>query len=364
LNQCPRADQCSLSRILEKTRAGERLGREDILALLASDRLIEIGRAADDLRRRKNPGERASFIIDRNINYTNVCIYRCRFCAFYRPSGHPEAYLLTFEEIAEKIRGTIAAGGTGILLQGGVHPEIRLVDYCSLLSRLKKEFPEIHLHAFSVPEIWYISKAEKIPVPVVIRELIDAGLDSIPGGGAEILEDQTRRRILSRAKAPTSIWLDVHRQAHLQGLRTTATMMFGVGENLDARTEHLLGIRKLQDETGGFTAFIPWTFQEKDTALEGQIDCSGGFDYLRMLAVSRLALDNIQHVQGSWVTQGPKMGQLSLFFGADDLGSIMLEENVVAAAGTHHRMSRSQMEELISCAGLEPRRRRTLYEEI
>jgi cyclic dehypoxanthinyl futalosine synthase len=293
-----------------------------------------------------------------------VCVYRCRFCAFYRPLGDSQAYLLSFEEIAEKVAETVAAGGTGILLQGGVHPGLALTDYEELLNRLKTTFPQVHLHAFSAPEIWYVAKVERKPVAEVIQRLMAAGLDSIPGGGAEILEDTTRSRILSRAKAPTVVWLDVHRQAHRLGLCTTATMMFGVGEDHAARVEHLLGIRGVQDETKGFTAFIPWTFQDGATDLEGEVPTSGGFDYLRTLAISRIALDNIDHVQGSWVTQGPKIGQVSLLFGADDLGSIMLEENVVAAAGTSHQMTQGEMERLISETGLRPRQRRTLYEPL
>ena len=266
--------------------------------------------------------------------------------------------------IIDKVAETVAAGGTGILLQGGVHPKLRLADYEGLLRGLKETFPHVHLHAFSVPEIWFVAKVEKLPVREVIRRLVAAGLDSIPGGGAEILEDDTRRRIWSRAKAPTADWLEVHRQAHELGLRTTATMMFGVGEPFSARVEHFLGVREVQDRTGGFTAFIPWTFQDANTDLEGDVEPSGGYDYLRTLAIARLALDNIVHVQGSWVTQGPKVGQLSLGFGADDLGSIMLEENVVAAAGASHRMSQADMERVIRSAGYTPRQRRTLYEPL
>jgi cyclic dehypoxanthinyl futalosine synthase len=308
--------------------------------------------------------EVASYIIDRNINYTNVCVYRCRFCAFYRRVKDAEAFVLPFDEIAEKVAETVAAGGTGILLQGGVHPELRIDYYEELLRQLKASFPQIHLHAFSVPELWYLAKIETMPVREVIRRLMEAGLESIPGGGAEILEDETRRRIWSRAKANTRQWLDTHREAHSLGLRTTATMMFGVGESFSARVEHLVGVRELQDETGGFTAFIPWTFQDRATELEGEVEPSGGYDYLRTLAISRLAFDNIIHVQGSWVTQGPKLGQLSLLFGADDLGSIMLEENVVAAAGAEFRMSQADMERVIRGAGYTPRQRRTLYEPL
>jgi cyclic dehypoxanthinyl futalosine synthase len=326
--------------------------------------LHELGAAATAVRQRHNPGAVVSYIIDRNINYTNVCVYRCRFCAFYRKPGDADAYVLPFATIAEKVAETVAAGGTGILLQGGVHPELRLDFYEGLLRQLKTEFPAVHLHAFSAPEVWFIAKVEKMPVGEVIGRLKAAGLESIPGGGAEVLEDETRKRIFSRAKASTEQWLEVHRAAHRLELRTTATMMFGVGEPYAARVEHLMRVRELQDETGGFTAFIPWTFQEENTAMEGEVEPSGGYDYLRTLAISRLALDNVRHVQGSWVTQGPKIGQLSLYFGADDLGSIMLEENVVAAAGATWRMTQGEMERLIRDAGFTPVQRRTLYEPL
>ena len=354
----------SVSEILDKAVAGERIDRSDIELLFAEGSLLSLGQAADAVRRRKTAEGVASYIIDRNINYTNVCIYRCRFCAFYRTKDSSDAYVLPFSEIADKVAETVASGGTGILLQGGVHPDLRMEFYEDLLRQLKGSFPEIHLHAFSVPEIWFLAKAEKLPVADVISRLMAAGLESIPGGGAEILEDETRRRILSRAKASTGQWLEVHGVAHDLGLRTTATMMFGVGEPTAARVEHFLGVRNLQDRTGGFTAFIPWTFQDQNTDLEGEVEPAGGFDYLRTLAIARLAFDNIDHVQGSWVTQGAKIGQLSLFFGADDLGSIMLEENVVAAAGVQFRMTQSDMERTIREAGLEPRQRRTLYETL
>jgi len=354
----------SVDVILDRAIDGHRLERSDLLVLFEAARLLELGQVAHAVRERMVDPTTVTFIIDRNINYTNVCVYRCRFCAFYRSVRDGDAYLLTFDQIADKVAETVAAGGTGILLQGGVHPGLRLDDYENLLRRLKDSFPHIHLHAFSVPEVWYVAKVERLPVSKVLQRLIDAGLDSLPGGGAEILEDDTRRRIWSRAKASSQQWLGVHREAHRLGLRTTATMMFGVGEPHSARVEHLLGVRGLQDETGGFTAFIPWTFQDASTELEGEVEPSGGYDYLRTLAISRLALDNITHVQGSWVTQGTKIGQLSLAFGADDLGSIMLEENVVAAAGAQHRMTQGDMERIIRSAGYQPRQRRTLYEPL
>jgi cyclic dehypoxanthinyl futalosine synthase len=350
--------------ILDKAIEGTRLEQDEIQTLFDHGGLLELGQAADAVRRRKNPADIVTYIIDRNINYTNVCVYRCHFCAFYRTVKDADAYVLPFDEIAAKVSETVACGGTGILLQGGVHPDLHISYYESLLADLKKTFPQIHLHAYSVPEVWYLAKLEKMPVREVLERLTAAGLDSIPGGGAEILEDDTRRRIWSRAKASTDQWLGVHREAHELGLRTTATMMLGVGEPTSARVTHLLGVRDLQDDTGGFTAFIPWTFQDAETDLEGEVEPSGGYDYLRTLAISRLALDNVDHVQGSWVTQGPKVGQVSLLFGADDLGSIMLEENVVAAAGAQYRMAQSDMERVIRGAGYEPRQRRTLYEEL
>ncbi len=349
---------------LRRAESGRRLDRAELLLLFSEGELLELGQAARTVRDRLTDPGVATYIIDRNINYTNVCVYRCRFCAFYRKPDAADAWVLPMDEIVEKVAETVAAGGTGILLQGGVHPSLRLDFYEDLLRTLRATFPHVHLHAFSAPEIWYVARLERLPLATVIERLVAAGLDSIPGGGAEILEDATRRRIWSRAKASTEQWLEVHREAHRQGLRTTATMMFGVGEPFSARVEHLLAVRELQDATGGFTAFIPWTFQEENTDLEREVEPVGGFDYLRTLAISRLALDNVVHVQGSWVTQGPKVGQVSLFFGADDLGSIMLEENVVAAAGATFRMTQADMERTISGAGLEPRQRRTLYEPL
>ncbi len=353
-----------VSDILNDVINGSRIKTDDIRLLFEKAKLLDLGQAAGSIRRQKTEAGVATYIIDRNINYTNVCIYRCRFCAFYRDEKANDAYLLPIEEIFEKISETVAAGGTGILLQGGVHPKLRISYYEDLLRQLKTKFPEIHLHAFSAPEIWFIAKLEKITISEVISRLQKAGLKSIPGGGAEILEDDVRRRIFSQTKASTDTWIAVHRAAHELNMRTTATMMFGVGESYDARIAHFEALRNLQDETGGFTAFIPWTFQEGGTAMEGEVRKSGAYDYLRTLAISRLVFDNIDHVQGSWVTQGSKLGQVSLYFGADDLGSIMLEENVVAAAGVKNQMNRADMESVITGAGLIPRQRRTLYEEM
>ncbi|HLN57551.1 MAG TPA: cyclic dehypoxanthinyl futalosine synthase [Thermoanaerobaculia bacterium] len=349
--------------ILQKTLSGERLSFEDAVTLLEEGNLLELGAAADEIRRRQNDPGVATYMVDRNINYTNVCIYRCQFCAFYRPSStDPDAYVLTFDQIGEKIQETIDLGGTGILLQGGVDAELPFTFYEDMFRFIRKTFPTIHLHALSAPEVYFLQKITKWQMHDVIARLRDAGLQSIPGGGAEILEDSVRRRIWSLTKAPTEKWVGVHESAHGLGMRTTATMMFGVGETYRDRVTHFQVVRDLQDRTGGFTAWIPWTFQKENTVLDGKVEEAGGFEYLKTLAVSRLFLDNIRHVQGSWVTQGPKIGQVSLSFGADDLGSIMIEENVVYAAGARNRMTQEEMRRLIADAGYAPVQRRTLYD--
>jgi cyclic dehypoxanthinyl futalosine synthase len=349
--------------ILDRTLNGQRLSEADAVALLEEGNLLELGAAAGAVRNRKNDPGVATYIVDRNINYTNVCIYRCQFCAFYRPSAdHPEAYVLSFDEIGRKIQETIDLGGTGVLLQGGVHAGLPFSFYEEMFRFIRKTFPMIHLHALSAPEVYFLQKLTKQPMRDVIARLRDAGLQSIPGGGAEILEDSVRKRIWSLTKAPTDKWVEVHESAHSLGMRTTATMMFGVGESYADRVEHFRVVRDLQDRTGGFTAWIPWTFQKENTVLDGKVEEAGGFEYLKTLAVSRLYLDNIRHVQGSWVTQGSKIGQVSLSFGADDLGSIMIEENVVYAAGARNRMTQEEMRRLITDAGYEPVQRRTLYD--
>ena len=349
--------------ILDRVRVGERLSPADAVTLLEEGDLLELGVAANEVRNRKNDPSVATYIVDRNINYTNVCVYRCQFCAFYRPdSKHPESYVLSFDEIGRKIQETIDLGGTGVLLQGGVHAELPFSFYEDMFRFIRTSFPTIHLHALSAPEVYFLKKVTKWPMRDVIARLRDAGLQSIPGGGAEILEDSVRKRVWSLTKAPTAKWVDVHESAHQLGMRTTATMMFGIGETYAQRVEHFRVVRDLQDRTMGFTAWIPWTFVEENTALDGKVETAGGFEYLKTLAVSRLYLDNVRHVQGSWVTQGPKIGQTSLAFGADDLGSIMIEENVVYAAGARNRMTQPEMRRLISDAGYEPVQRRTLYD--
>ncbi|MBC8646215.1 MAG: dehypoxanthine futalosine cyclase [Thermoanaerobaculia bacterium] len=349
--------------IIEATLSGERLSPERAVALLEEADLLSLGEAANEVRNRQNDPGVATYIVDRNINYTNVCVYRCQFCAFYRPSAdHPESYVLTWDQIGSKIQETIDLGGTGILLQGGVHAGLPFSFYEEMFRFIRGNFPTIHLHALSAPEVYFLEKLTRWPMREVIGRLRDAGLQSIPGGGAEILEDSVRRRIWSLTKAPTEKWVDVHESAHDLGMRTTATMMFGVSETMAQRVEHMRVVRDLQDRTAGFTAWIPWTFVKENTDLDGKVEEAGGFEYLKTLAVSRLFFDNIRHVQGSWVTQGPKIGQVSLSFGADDLGSIMIEENVVYAAGARNRMDQAGMRRLIAEAGYEPVQRRTLYD--
>ena len=351
----------SVAEILSDSAAERRLSSADALTLLEEADLLELGLAADAARDRHNDPAVASYNVDRNINYTNVCVYKCRFCAFYRPPGDDEGYLLPFEEIGQKVEETLALNGTGILMQGGVHPDLPLSYYEELLSYLRENYPAIHLHAFSPPEIKFIAAKERMSFYDVIARLKIAGLASIPGGGAEVLSDDIRRLVLAYPKCSAEEWIDVMRQAHRNGLRTSATMMYGMGEDLPARVEHFQRIRDLQDETGGFTAFISWTFQHNHTEMQ-EIPETYADEYLRTLATSRLFIDNVQHFQTSWVTQGKKIGQLALSFGADDMGSIMIEENVVAAAGTAYRMSQDEMEHLIRSSGYEPRQRTNLYD--
>ncbi|RTZ97670.1 MAG: dehypoxanthine futalosine cyclase [Deltaproteobacteria bacterium] len=348
-----------LNPIIEKIDTARRIGRREARILLADAPLLTLGGLANRIRRRLHPEPGVTYIVDRNINFSNICVTGCRFCAFYRPPDHPEAYRLNDTDLAQKIEETLDLGGTQILLQGGMHPDMVLADYESLLRSIRAF--DIHIHGFSPPEIHYLAGKENLPLPVVIERLKSAGLGSIPGGGAEILVDRIRRQISPR-KCTTAQWLDVMRTAHKSGLRTTATMMFGHVETVEDRIDHLMKIRDLQDETGGFTAFIPWTFQPHNTQID--VSPATSCEYLRMLAVSRIVLDNIPNIQASWVTQGAKIAQVALSFGANDLGSTMIEENVVAAAGIHFRLPKDEMIRLIEDAGYMAQQRDCFYRPV
>jgi cyclic dehypoxanthinyl futalosine synthase len=336
-----------------------RLTDREALELLRSQDLLEVGARAHEMRTRLVPGGLATFIVDRNINFTNACLVGCRFCAFHRPPGSAEVYVLPREVIHTKIEETLDLGGTAVMMQGGLHPELDIAYFEDLFRSIKERFP-VTIHSLSAPEVAHIARISGLTVTETLRRLKAAGLDSLPGGGAEILVDRVRR-LVSPRKADTATWVDVMRQAHREGLPGTATMMFGSVETLEERVEHLRIIRDLQDETGGFRAFIPWTFQSGHTSLEHSIEEATGVDYLMMLAVSRLYLDNIPHIQASWVTQGLKVGQVALRFGADDLGSTMIEENVVAATGVRMRADQGDMTRAIWAAGFIPAQRRTDY---
>jgi cyclic dehypoxanthinyl futalosine synthase len=333
---------------------------EAALELFQSDDLLGIGMAAHQLRRKKNDPRIVTYQIDRNINYTNFCTEYCSFCAFYRPLGSREGYILPFETICQKIDEMVELGGTGILLQSGLHPDLKIDYYETLLRSLKERYPRVHLHCFSAPEILCIAEVSHLSLRDAIAKLMDAGLGSIPGGGAEILDDEVRRRI-SRLKCTSDEWEEVHRTAHALGLRTTATMMFGCGEEFRHRVNHLERLRRIQEDTGGFTAFIPWMFAAENTALGRKVQETTAADYLKTLAISRLYLDNIDHIQSSWLTPGIKICQIGLQFGADDVGSILIEENVVYAAGVRNRTNESELRRIISEAGFIPAQRDTLY---
>src|SRR5919202_3278470 len=353
-------DSQDIQKILDRALGGERLTTDDCAALLESDDFVRIGLAADEMRRRRHPEGVVTYIIDRNINYTNVCNVVCTFCAFYRRPGHAETYVRTMEEIYQKIDETIALGGTGVLMQGGLHPDFQLEWYEDLLRTLHARYPDFQLHCFSPPEVHNIHLISGLSYEEIMSRLKDAGLYSLPGGGAEILDDEVRKRVST--KCTTDEWLDVMRAVHNVGLRSTATMMFGIGDRVEHRVRHLQRIRDLQDETGGFTAFIPWTFQRENTALGRRItEEPTGVDYLKVLAVSRIFLDNIEHFQSSWLTQGLRLGQVALRFGADDMGSIMIEENVVSAAGAHNTADERTLRHLIREAGFRPQQRDILY---
>lgn len=343
--------------IEKKVLDAERPTREDALGLFACPDLPRLGAMADLVRRRKHPEPLVTYVIGRNVNYTNVCIVGCRFCAFHRPPGHAEAYVLPRDELFRKLQELVDVGGAEVLMQGGCNPDLGIEWFEDLFRAVKNSFP-VHLHALSPTEILHIAKGSNVGVEETLSRLRAAGLDTIPGGGGEILVDEVRQAISPR-KDKADEWLGVMRAAHGLGMRTTATMMYGSVETPAQRVEHLLRIRELQDETGGFTAFIPWSFQPHGTQVPARK--ATGYDYLRTVAVSRLVLDNIENIQASWVTQGAKIAQISLRFGVNDFGSTMFEENVVRAAGTSFAMSVEEIQRQIREAGYEPRQRDTLY---
>src|SRR5688572_5131308 len=349
-----------VNQIAKKVLEGGRVDVAEALELYHHAPTHLLGHLADTIRARKHPDGIVSYIIDRNVNYTNVCVARCNFCAFYRTVGSPEGYVLGFEEIFRKIDETIAVGGNQLLLQGGHNPDLPIAWYEDLFRSVKARYPAFKLHALSPPEVLHISRLNQLSVPQVIERLVAAGLDSIPGGGAEILVDRVRKLLNCYGKASADEWLDVMRHAHLAGLRTTATMMYGTVERDDERIEHMLRLRDLQDETGGFTAFITWSYQPEHTERAGYE--ATGVDYLRTLALARIVLDNFDNLQASWVTQGGKVGQLSLAYGANDMGSVMIEENVVRAAGASYCMDEIEIVRNVEDAGFVPMRRNMHYD--
>ena len=350
----------TLSSLEARINSGGRINAEEARFLYDQAPTYWLGRMADAVRARKHPEGFVTYIIDRNVNYTNVCVARCNFCAFYRPVGDAEGYVLGFDEIFRKIDETIALGGVQLLLQGGHNPDLPLQWYEDLFRAVKERYPEFKLHALSPPEVIHLSRMSRLPVADVVRRLIAAGLDSIPGGGAEILVDRVRKLLNCFGKASTDEWLDVMRHAHRAGLRTTATMMYGTVETVEERIEHMIRLRELQDETGGFTAFITWSYQPEHTERGGSE--ATGIEYLRTLALARLVLDNFDNLQASWVTQGGKVGQLSLAFGANDMGSVMIEENVVRAAGASYCMDEVEIVRNVEDAGFVPKRRNMHYD--
>jgi cyclic dehypoxanthinyl futalosine synthase len=348
--------------ILRRAVDGGRLGFDDGVELFRSASLLDLGRAADAVCRRLHPEPFRTYNIDRNINYTNVCAAVCDFCAFYRRVGDSDAYVLDRDVLLQKIRETVDLGGDQILMQGGLHPHLKLEWYEELLRDIKDHFSGVNVHGFSAPEIYHFTKVSKLPLRVVLERLKAAGLGSLPGGGAEILVDRVRKAI-TRGKVMTDNWLEVHRVWHDLRGRSTATMMFGHVETIEERVEHFERVRQLQDETGGFTAFISWTFQPEHTDM-ADTPPAGAFEYLKTQAISRLYLDNVPNIQSSWVTQGPKIGQIALHFGANDMGSLMIEENVVSSAGTVYHLSLQEIRRAIRESGYVPRQRNVFYQYI
>lgn len=347
-----------LERIAGKVRSGERITRDEGIRLFQVTDLPALGMLADTARRRIHPDPVVTYVVGRNVNYTNVCWVRCKFCAFYRPPGDPEGYVLSREEMAKKIQPLVDLGGREVLLQGGVNPKLKLDYYLDLFRWIKSTW-DVHLHALSPVEVAYIAKISKLSLEETLARLREAGMDTLPGAGGEILEDAVRKEI-SPHKDTSEEWLDVMRAAHRSGIRTSATMMYGSVESMEQRVEHLEKVRALQDETGGFNSFIPWSFVPDDTELS-EIRRASAFDYLRTNAVARIFLDNIRSFQSSWVTQGAKVAQVSLRFGVNDFGSTVLEENVVSAAGGTHRMDLPEMIRLIQEAGYRAVPRDTNY---
>ncbi len=346
-----------MKELITKILDGERMSVEEGAKLFRDGGLYELGMLADEIRKRKHPEPIVTYVVDRNINYTDICVSACKFCAFFKAPEDKEGSVLSLEELGKKIEETQRLGGNQILLQGGLHPDLPLEFYEDML-RFMKGYG-VHIHGFSPPEMMHFSEISGRPMPEVLLRLQRAGLDSIPGGGAEILNDRVRNDVAPR-KCSADEWIAVMEEAHRQGMRTTATMMFGHVETLEERLEHLQRLRDLQDRTSGFTAFIPWPFQPDNTVFASMAKTTG-HEYLKMLALSRIFLDNFDNIQASWVTQGPKIAQVSLFFGANDFGSTMIEENVVAAAGVSFRLSEEEIRKLVTAVGMKPVQRRMDY---
>jgi len=345
--------------IYDKVLEGERISSEEALRLFEED-LSTLGFLANEIRKRYHPENIVTFVIDRNVNYTNVCVAGCKFCAFQRKVGSPEGYVLSKEEILKKVQELVDWGGTTLLMQGGLNPDLPIEYYEDLISSIKERFPQVQVHSFSAPEIVYLAKIERLSIREVLRRLKDAGLDSLPGGGAEILSQEVRN-FLSPGKCNVEEWELVHRTAHELGMTSTATMMFGHVEKPEHIVEHLERVRKIQDETGGFTAFIPWTFKKGNTLLDKVEEASSTY-YLKVLAISRIYLDNFKNIQSSHVTQSMQAGMVGLHFGANDLGSVMIEENVISS--TSYKVSIPKVEDMVQAiksAGFVPSQRDTYY---
>lgn len=347
-----------LKTIQQQLDNGQGIDRAQALLLLTEADLLDIGKLADGIRRQKHPHGRVTFVIDRNVNYSNVCESKCKFCAFYRNEGDADAYTLDYETIFSKVQELVDHDGTQLLMQGGLHPTLQIEWFEELFRQLKERFPQVQIHSLSPAEVIHVAKLSGLSMPECLRRMQAAGLASVPGGGAEVLVDDVRQEI-SPNKIGWRQWAQVMEEAHRIGMRTTATMMFGSKEKPQDIVEHLFRIREIQEKTGGFTAFIPWTFQPDNTELGGET--ASGIEYLKVLALSRIVLDNVDNIQASWVTQGARMAQVALYFGANDLGGTMLEENVVAAAGVSFRMTHAEIVELARGAGFIPARRTTEY---